>query len=62
MNCENDNIVRRKRNLESTILIWLTTKSDESKLDRLRDIIDYIQVLDNVNACDKYIEQVVGDD
>ena len=62
MNCENDNIVRRKRNLESTILIWLTTKSDESKLDRLRNIIDYIQVLDNVNACDKYIEQVVDDD
>lgn len=55
MSCEYGNISRHRQNLESTILIWLTTKPNEVKLDQLRNVIDYVQVLDNVNTCDDQI-------
>jgi tetratricopeptide (TPR) repeat protein len=62
MSDENENISRRRRNLESTILIWLTNKSNETKLNQLRNIIDYVQILDNTDTCNKYIEQTADDD
>jgi tetratricopeptide (TPR) repeat protein len=63
MSCENGNISRgRRRNLESTILIWLTRQPNEVKLNQLRNVIDYVQVFDNVQICDRYIEQVADDD
>ena len=62
MNCETNNVGRRRRNLESTILIWLTSKSNDVTLTQLRNVIDYVQVLDDVDACDKYLEQVIDDD
>jgi hypothetical protein len=62
MSIENENNIRRRRNLESTILIWLTNQSEENKLDQLRNIIDYVQVIENVDTCNKYIEQAAYDD
>jgi hypothetical protein len=32
------------------------------KLNQLRNIIDYVQILDNIDTCNKYIEQVTDDD
>jgi len=55
MSCEYGNISRHRQNLESTILIWLMTKPNEVKLDQLRNVIDYVQVLDSVNTCDDQI-------
>ena len=61
MNDEQTSRVHR-RNLESTILVWLTKKSDQIKFDQLRNVIDYVQVFPNVETCNQYIEQVVDED
>lgn len=58
----NDSRSRRRRNLESTVLIWLTSKPNEVQLNRLRNIIDYVKVFDNVDACNDYIEQAEDND
>ena len=62
MSFEIENLTRRTRNLESTILIWLTVKPNQIQLNQLRNVIDYVQVFDNTNVCDKYLEQIVDDD
>ena len=53
---------RRRKNLESTILVWLTHKSDQIKLDQLRHVIDYVQIFNNTELCHEYLEQIVDDD
>lgn len=52
---------RRRRNLESSILIWLTANPIPTTLDRLRKTIDYVEMLNTPDACTEYIEQVEDD-
>lgn len=53
---------RYTRNLESSTLIWLTNKPDETKLNQLRNVIDYVRTFDDVHVCNDYIEQILDQD
>ncbi|CAF1551240.1 unnamed protein product [Didymodactylos carnosus] len=52
----------RYRNLQSSILIWLTLNPDETKIPELRKIINYAKLFNDVDLCNKYIESVEDDD
>ena len=56
------NTKHRRRNLESTILIWLTEKANETQREKLRNMIDYIQVFDNANDCHLYLDEINSDE
>jgi hypothetical protein len=36
-------------------------KANEIQFNQLRNIIDYVQVFDNIDICNKYIEQITDD-
>ena len=49
---------RKTTSLESHQLIWLSSSSEFQPTKILRKIVDYVNLFDNVNTCQMYIERM----